>query len=352
MPIMEVRPPSLASSPESSVKSLFETPKMGKSKIRKLNFDEMDTPPSKSTLSVHKVPDKELPKFVLPKDWPSSASVKARKESEVGPAFYTLKCSPMQVFNSFSKNTSTLAQTLCQNDGRDSASQSKGAAGTKKVCCNCKKSRCLKLYCECFLNKLFCSGCKCANCLNTKEHEEEREKAMQATLVRNPIAFVPKVSVTDPAAPEPAEEAPGQAATTSLRHTRGCRCKKSGCSKKYCECYQIGAHCTALCKCCECHNLPGEECRDRVRGRKGKRHDPNTEEGERGNSNISNSKEKHRPFSVTRIGRLDRGKRVLFGSKKRRRKGYRAALKELICGDTGSRQQGVRQQQQSFIGIN
>ena len=33
--------------------------------------------------------------------------------------------------------------------------------------CKCKKSRCLKLYCECFAAKEFCTGCLCVNCLNT-----------------------------------------------------------------------------------------------------------------------------------------------------------------------------------------
>lgn len=33
--------------------------------------------------------------------------------------------------------------------------------------CKCKKSRCLKLYCECFAAKEFCTGCQCVNCLNT-----------------------------------------------------------------------------------------------------------------------------------------------------------------------------------------
>ena len=33
--------------------------------------------------------------------------------------------------------------------------------------CNCKKSRCLKQYCECFREKEFCSArCNCAGCLN------------------------------------------------------------------------------------------------------------------------------------------------------------------------------------------
>ena len=32
--------------------------------------------------------------------------------------------------------------------------------------CNCKKSRCLKLYCECFSADIYCNGCNCTSCLN------------------------------------------------------------------------------------------------------------------------------------------------------------------------------------------
>jgi hypothetical protein len=72
----------------------------------------------------------------------------------------------------------------------------------------------------------------------------ERDKAMRTTLERNPTAFDPKISrdtlgLTD----------------NTLRHTRGCHCKKSGCQKKYCECFQSGVRCNELCKCEECKNM-------------------------------------------------------------------------------------------------
>jgi len=56
--------------------------------------------------------------------------------------------------------------------------------------CNCRKSRCLKLYCECFANNRFCGPqCACCSCNNAVSYDSVRLQAKQQILMRNPHAF-------------------------------------------------------------------------------------------------------------------------------------------------------------------
>jgi hypothetical protein len=119
----------------------------------------------------------------------------------------------------------------------------------KRKPCNCTKSQCLKLYCDCFANGEFCSGCNCTNCSNSLDKEKERQKAISQCLERNPEAFRPKIGKAIKASlGEPAPE------SIERRHTKGCNCKRSGCLKNYCECYEAKILCSNLCKCCGCKN--------------------------------------------------------------------------------------------------
>ncbi|URE38379.1 Tesmin TSO1-like CXC domain containing protein [Musa troglodytarum] len=69
----------------------------------------------------------------------------------------------------------------------------KDGTPTRKKNCNCKHSKCLKLYCECFASGVYCDGCNCSNCCNNVENEAARHEAVEATLERNPNAFRPKI---------------------------------------------------------------------------------------------------------------------------------------------------------------
>ena len=72
-------------------------------------------------------------------------------------------------------------------------SEKKISPTTGRPICNCKKSKCLKLYCDCFASGIGCSPeCNCCDCSN-HEDKEERKLAIDAILDRNPNAFKPKI---------------------------------------------------------------------------------------------------------------------------------------------------------------
>ncbi|CAF4687525.1 unnamed protein product [Rotaria socialis] len=139
-------------------------------------------------------------------------------------------------------NTNTFSTEQSSNNTRTTCADYLPVQYQRKPC-NCTKSMCLKLYCDCFANGLNCQNCACLNCHNDTRHEEERTKAIATTLERNPNAFKSKMyKFANTITPQPD------------RPLKGCNCKKSSCHKRYCECYESRVPCTSLCKCIGCKN--------------------------------------------------------------------------------------------------
>ena len=107
--------------------------------------------------------------------------------------------------------------------------------------CKCTKSKCLRLYCQCFAKGLICGvDCDCTDCHNKDEFKTLRDLVIQETIEKNPYAFKSKYKKHEE--------------KNNILHSRGCNCSKTGCIKEYCECFKAGTGCSRLCRCVNCKN--------------------------------------------------------------------------------------------------
>lgn len=147
-----------------------------------------------------------------------------------------------QLFNLLNNNQSSVEskKKVLFMSKKLSCSSSISRKNSKKNCCSCKKSHCLKLYCECFKNGDYCDVCTCPNCLNKESFELLRQHSISHLKLKNKNAFKSVITENEK--------------TETKKHIKGCKCKNSNCQKNYCECFQFGVSCSESCRCVSCKN--------------------------------------------------------------------------------------------------
>ena len=84
------------------------------------------------------------------------------------------------------------------NDQSESVNKHSFEAESKKdqklKTCSCRRSKCLKLYCDCLANNEYCGpDCLCIQCRNQEIYKDERNNAIFIIVKKNPKAFDSKL---------------------------------------------------------------------------------------------------------------------------------------------------------------
>jgi len=106
--------------------------------------------------------------------------------------------------------------------------------------CNCKKTNCLKFYCECFASGKVCgTDCNCTECRNVESNQNERQEVVLKIMRKHPLSIIRNAK--------------------DSRIEVGCNCKKTSCQRNYCFCFRRGLKCNNQCQCIDCCNKAEEK---------------------------------------------------------------------------------------------
>ena len=124
-----------------------------------------------------------------------------------------------------------------------------------KIHCTCKKTKCIKKYCECFSSGILCFNCKCENCENKTFFTDNINRKNS-----NNINNINKIEeeIKEKKESKQINEANLDLSDNNTKKLIICTCSKSGCNKNYCECFKAKVKCNNKCRCIKCLNKPDD----------------------------------------------------------------------------------------------
>ena len=137
-----------------------------------------------------------------------------------------------------------------------------------KIHCTCKKTRCIKKYCECFSSGVLCYNCKCENCLNksslfadNNNIDSNAKNVNNINIINNTNKKEEEIKETKEMKEKKEYKINNENKNNDINVTHTdkkkliiCTCSKSGCNKNYCECFKAKVKCNNKCRCIKCLN--------------------------------------------------------------------------------------------------
>ena len=131
-----------------------------------------------------------------------------------------------------------------------------------KIHCTCKKTKCIKKYCECFSRNVYCFNCKCENCENKSFFEENNNNMNNINNINNTNKIEEEIKdIKEKKEIKLNNENSNDTNTIPDNNQKKliiCTCSKSGCNKNYCECFKAKVKCNNKCRCIKCLNKPDD----------------------------------------------------------------------------------------------
>ena len=150
-------------------------------------------------------------------------------------------------FTNYNKNNSNNPNNIINNNNIKNELPEQN----NKIHCTCKKTKCIKKYCECFSSGILCFNCKCENCENktffTDNFNRKNSSNINNTNKKEEELKEKKES-------KQINETNLDLSDNNTKKLIICTCSKSGCNKNYCECFKAKVKCNNKCRCIKCLN--------------------------------------------------------------------------------------------------